>query len=90
MAEWQTAAAKQNFSKLVAAAASGGPQLVARHKEPVAVVMSPDDYRALVRQARSGLAQVILSAPFEEGEIDGVAMALGDADLESRAAGNAA
>jgi prevent-host-death family protein len=51
MGQWQTAEAKQRFSELVEAAASAGPQVVLRHKEPVAVVLSPDDYRRLVRRS---------------------------------------
>ncbi len=48
MGQWQTAEAKQRFSELVEAAACSGPQVVLRHKDPVAVVLSPDDYRRLV------------------------------------------
>ncbi len=45
MAQWQTAEAKQRFSELVEAASGQGPQVVMRHKEAVAVVLSPEDYR---------------------------------------------
>ena len=45
MAQWQTADAKQRFSELVDAASEAGPQVVMRHKDPVAVVLSPDEYR---------------------------------------------
>ena len=90
MAEWQTAAAKQNFSKLVAAAAAGGPQLVVRHKAPVAVVMSPDDYRVMVRQANANLARIILAAPFEEGDIGEMSMKFEPVDFERDDVGDAA
>ncbi|MFL5287590.1 MAG: type II toxin-antitoxin system Phd/YefM family antitoxin [Rhodopila sp.] len=41
--QWQTADAKQRFSELVEAAGTG-PQVIMRHKEPVAVMLSPEDY----------------------------------------------
>lgn len=90
MARWQTAAAKQNFSKLVTAAASGGPQLVLRHNDPVAVVMSPDDYRTLVRQANAGLARLLMSCPLEDGDVGKISMKFGAADFNLGELGDAA
>jgi prevent-host-death family protein len=49
--QWQTEEAKQRFNNLVEAAAGRGPQVVMRHEEPIAVMLSQDDYRRLVRQA---------------------------------------
>ena len=79
MKSWQAAEAKQNFGKLVEAAARGGPQVVVRHSEPVAVVMSVADYRALKGQADREFADFLLSSPIEPKDFDrGVGMSLSD------------
>jgi prevent-host-death family protein len=75
MPQWQTADAKQRFSELVEAA-NEGPQVVMRHKEPVAVVLSPEDYRRLVRQADANFASLLARAPFAPGEAEPVGMSL--------------
>lgn len=64
MPQWQTVDAKQRFSELVDAAAEGGPQVVMRHKEAVAVVLSPEDYRRLVRQADANFGRLLARSPF--------------------------
>jgi prevent-host-death family protein len=51
MAQWQTADAKNRLADLVEAADGHGPQVVMRHKDVVAVALSPEDYRRLARQA---------------------------------------
>jgi prevent-host-death family protein len=58
MARWQTEDAENNFADMIAAAEGNGPQVVMRHKDPVAVVLSPDDYRRLVRQADANFAHL--------------------------------
>lgn len=75
MPQWQTADAKQRFSELVDAARSG-PQVVMRHKEPVAVVLSPEAYRRLVQQADANFAGLLAHAPFAPGEAEPVGMDL--------------
>lgn len=75
MPQWQTADAKQRFSELVEAAAEG-PQVVMRHKEPVAVMLSPEDYRRLVRQADANFARLLAQSPFGAEDIEGVGMRL--------------
>lgn len=75
MPQWQTAEAKQRFSELVEAAGAG-PQVIMRHKEPVAVVLSPEEYRRLVRQADANLAQLLTRSPFAPGEAEPVGMSL--------------
>lgn len=50
---WQVQQAKQRFSELVDKALSDGPQIVTRHGEEVAVVISAEDYRRLVSRKQS-------------------------------------
>lgn len=70
MTAWQTVEAKQKFSELVEAATHDGPQMVMRHAEPVAVVMSVQDYRALKTQANDAFASFLLSSPIGDGDVD--------------------
>jgi len=79
MGQWQTADAKQRFSDLVDAAGNQGPQLVMRHKEPVAVVLSPDEYRRLMRQADANYAVLLASSPFGPEDSEPVGMSLSGA-----------
>jgi prevent-host-death family protein len=76
MAQWQTAKARQRFSELVHAAKGQGPQLVARHKEPVAVVLAPDDYRRLVRQVDANFGRLLAASPFRPDDIEPGGMSL--------------
>jgi prevent-host-death family protein len=76
MAQWQTADAKQRFTDLVEAANASGPQVVMRHKDPVAVVLSPDDYRRLVRQADANFAGLLGQSPFAPEDTQPVGMSL--------------
>jgi len=79
MAQWQTADAKQRFTDLVEAAGNKGPQVVMRHKDPVAVVLSPDDYRLLVRQANANFAHLLAMSPFDPEDVDPVGLSLSGA-----------
>ena len=76
MAQWQTAEAKQRFTELVEAANGNGPQVVMRHKDPVAVILSPDDYRRLVRQADANFAELLAQSPFGPADAQPVGMSL--------------
>jgi len=76
MAQWQTADAKQRFSELVEAAELHGPQVVMRHKDAVAVVISPDAYRRLVRQADADFALLVAHSHFGPADVEPVAMSL--------------
>ncbi|WP_342239968.1 type II toxin-antitoxin system Phd/YefM family antitoxin [Inquilinus sp. OTU3971] len=52
MAEWQVQEAKARFSELVERARTEGPQTITRHGRKRAVLLSIEDYRALLsRQA---------------------------------------
>jgi prevent-host-death family protein len=80
MAQWQTADAKQRFTDLVTDANGDGPQVVMRHKDPVAVVLSPDDYRRLVRQADANFAKLLGRSPFTPDDVQPVGMSLTSGD----------
>ena len=79
MSQWQTVDAKQRFSDLVEAAGGQGPQVVLRHQEPVAIVLSADDYRRLVRQADANFANLLARSPFEPDGTEAVGMSLSGA-----------
>ena len=78
MAQWQTAEARQRFSELVEAAKGQGPQLVMRYKEPAAVVLTPDDYRRLVRRADGNFGRLLAASPFGPDDVEPVGMSLAD------------
>jgi antitoxin Phd len=59
---WQLQEAKQRFSELIRQAQSKGPQVVSRHGEDVAVVVSIDEYRRLVGD-KPDFKQFLLAAP---------------------------
>ena len=48
MATWQVQEAKTNFSEVIGRAHSEGPQTITRHGTAHAVVLSIEEYRALV------------------------------------------
>jgi len=50
-----------------------------RHKEPVAVILSPDDYRKLVRQANANFGHLLSESPFEPDDVKGFDMSLRNA-----------
>ena len=45
--DWQFTEEKTQLSAVVAKAAEEGPQFITRHGEPVAVVLSPEEYERL-------------------------------------------
>jgi antitoxin Phd len=67
---WQLQEAKQRFSELVRHARAHGPQVVTRHGEEVAVVVSIEEYRRLTEELPS-FKEFLLAAPdLEALEID--------------------
>ena len=67
---WQLQEAKQRFSELVRHARADGPQVVTKHGEEVAVVVSIEEYRRLTDELPS-FKQFLLAAPdLEALEID--------------------
>jgi prevent-host-death family protein len=59
---WQLQEAKQRFSELVRHARADGPQVVTRHGEEVAVVVSIEEYRRLTGELPS-FKEFLLAAP---------------------------
>ncbi len=59
---WQLQEAKQQFSALVRRAIDEGPQIVTRHGEEVAVVLSAQEYRRLTGEVPD-FATFLLTAP---------------------------
>ena len=55
MKTWPLQDAKNQFSQLVDLAQTTGPQTVTRHGEPVAVVVSADEYKRLARPKQTVL-----------------------------------
>lgn len=76
MAQWQAVEAKQRFSELVEAAGDDGPQVVMHHAEPIAVVLSPGDYRRLMRQADANFGRLLAQSPFGPDNVEQVGMSL--------------
>ncbi|MBV9270339.1 MAG: type II toxin-antitoxin system Phd/YefM family antitoxin [Candidatus Eremiobacteraeota bacterium] len=63
MAKWQVQRAKAEFSALIHAA-EGTPQIITRHGDPVAVVLSYTEYETLQeRGRRPRLAEFLKSWP---------------------------
>jgi prevent-host-death family protein len=59
---WQLHEAKQRFSELLRHARAHGPQVVTKHGEEVAVVVSIEDYRRLTEELPS-FKEFLLAAP---------------------------
>jgi prevent-host-death family protein len=59
---WQLQEAKQRFSELVRHARAHGPQVVTKHGEEVAVVVSIEEYRRLTDDQPS-FKEFLLAAP---------------------------
>ena len=53
MKAWPLQEAKNQFSHIVDLALTKGPQTVTRHGEPVAVVVSADEFKRMARPAES-------------------------------------
>ena len=62
MAVWQVQNAKTHLSEMIEQARSGGPQTITRHGVERAVLLSIEDYRALVAH-KPDLKAYLLSGP---------------------------
>jgi prevent-host-death family protein len=60
---WQLQEAKQKFSELVRRAIQEGPQVVTRHGEEVAVLVSAEAYRRLTGSEGRDFKQFLLRGP---------------------------
>ena len=59
---WQIQEAKQRFSEVIRAVTREGPQVVTRHGEDVAVIVSIAEYRRLTSSGQD-LTRVLLGGP---------------------------
>ncbi len=68
---WKLQDAKNQFSEVVKQASRSGPQIVTRHGEETAVILSIEDYRRLTRP-EVDLVQFLQDSPLcgEELEFD--------------------
>ena len=66
---WQLQDAKNKFSNLVKKAQSVGPQVVTKHGKDAVVVLSIDEYRKLIKPAKS-LVKFFQSSPLLNTELD--------------------
>ena len=66
MATWQVQEAKTKLSEVIEKANAEGPQTITRHGAPRAVLLSIEDYRALVAH-KPDLKSYLLGGPKVEG-----------------------
>jgi antitoxin Phd len=62
MADWQVQEAKARFSEVVEKARSEGPQTITRHGRERAVLLSIEDYRALLSR-QTDVRELLLGGP---------------------------
>lgn len=65
-ATWQVQTAKQRFSEVLRAVEAGEPQFITKHGEPVAVIVSIDDYRK-THPTQPSFAEFLLSGSVAVG-----------------------
>lgn len=66
---WQIQEAKNKLSELVKEAQDSGPQIITRHGEEVAVVLSMEDYSRLAKPP-TNLLEFFQSSPLAKLELD--------------------
>jgi len=66
MAQWQVQEAKTRLSEVIEDAHSHGPQIITRHGQERAVVLSIADYRALTAH-KPDLKEYLLGGPKVDG-----------------------
>ncbi len=66
---WQLQEAKNKFSRLVELARQDGPQIVTKHGQEAAVLLSIDEYRGLVRP-KTSLVQFFQKSPLADVALD--------------------
>jgi antitoxin Phd len=70
MTVWQIQDAKAHFSEVIARACRDGPQMITRHGTERAVVLSIEDYRALVARKPDFVAHLLGGPKVEEFSIE--------------------
>jgi antitoxin Phd len=68
--EWQLQEAKNNLSKLIKQAATGGAQVVTVHGKPTAVVLSAEEYARLTHSRRGKLSAALLYPDIAANDLD--------------------
>jgi prevent-host-death family protein len=66
---WQLQEAKNKFSQIVNSAIYHGPQIITRHGEKVAIVLSYNDYRKMAG-AQKKLSAFFRESPLAEVDLD--------------------
>lgn len=66
---WQLQDAKNRLGQLVRDAAAKGPQVITRHGREAAIVLSPEDYRALTCP-KTTLVEFLRTSPLAGLELD--------------------
>jgi len=66
---WQLQEAKNRFSEVVDHALDSGPQIITRHGKETVVVLSTQDYQALVRP-KEGLVEFFHKSPLRGVKLD--------------------
>ena len=69
MRQWQLQEAKNKLSEVVEEAQRGGPQVITRRGEEVAVLLSYDEYTRL-RRPKQDLAAFFRTSPFVDAALD--------------------
>ncbi len=72
MAIWQIQQAKTRLSELIEQASSNGPQIITRHGSERAVILSMEDYRALIANKPSFTEYLLNGSKVDSFEIDRV------------------
>lgn len=70
MTMWQVQEAKAHFSTLIERANSEGPQVITRHGTERAVVLSAEDYRALIAHKPDFKAYLLGGPKVDDFEIE--------------------
>jgi prevent-host-death family protein len=63
MASWQVQEAKARLSEVIDEAWDHGPQIITKHGAERAVILSIDDYRALIADKKPSFTEFLLNAP---------------------------
>lgn len=66
---WQIQDAKNKFSQVVGEAVKNGPQIVTKHGEATAVILSVQDFKKL-QQNRSSITEFFQSSPLVGVELE--------------------
>ena len=69
MNKWQLQQAKNRFSEVVEEALVHGPQIVTRHGEETAIVLSMKDYKKLAKP-KGSLFEFLQKSPHRDVELD--------------------